>query len=173
MQNYSFLPLLIDEKIYLVNETSRMEVGKPIGATGKGHQGQTISRDLVFQGKNQKQVVIIVDHPEVEYTTIEQDLLLRNILGAMNLNYNDIALVNLAQEGNKIPMDALKLIGCKKLIGFGVNPDKLELGKRLAMNQLMEIDAIVILLSYSLNELQSNKQKKMELWRNIKTMFDL
>jgi DNA polymerase III psi subunit len=169
-KNYSFLPLLIEEKIYPIDEPTGFFVEQKIEEEEK--PVPTPPKEISYQGKNNKQVVILVDQPEAEYTTVEQDLLLRNILTAMQLNLQDIALVN-AAHNDTIDMESLKKVGCSKLIGFGINAARLAIGAKFETNTIIENKGISFLFSYSLNELQHDKEKKMTLWRSLKALFNL
>jgi hypothetical protein len=174
-ENYSFLPFLIDEEIFLVKEPGSLEVDTTAAKKGPNQNLTEQERvvDLIYQGKNLKHMVALVDHPEVDYMNTQQELLLRNILSAMNLNLNDIALINLAHINRGIGIADLEKADCRKLIGFGIGSEKLMIGKKIDANQLVEINGIQFLLSYPLDDLQNDKQKKMTLWRNLKVMFNL
>jgi DNA polymerase III psi subunit len=179
-ENYFFLPQLINEGIYLVKEPNVLEAGTS-EKVKKKEESTTSEMPLVkepvaklpYQGRNKKKIVVLVCHPDVEYSTTSQELLLRNILTAMNLSMNDIALINVAHAGKILEIDDVGKIGCEKLIAFGVGSDKLSQEEKLEFNQIMQLYNMQILMSYSLDDLQHDKEKKMMLWRNLKVMFNL
>ncbi len=166
-KNYSFLPLLINEGIYLINDSNLsatvLQVTEP---------ALTPNRELSIMGKNNKHVIILVNHPESPFTTTSQELLLRNILTAMNMTINDIALINLAHLELPVTVEELKRVGCSFLIGFDIPPHSIK-DVDLIKNQIKEETSIKFLATFSLNELEVDKSMKMLLWKNLKMMFNL
>lgn len=167
-KNYSFLPLLLDEEVFLLKEVA---LSQPVYEEPANVEDAV--PDLVFQGKNRKSVVILVDQPETEFVEPGQDLLLRNILTALNLDFNDVALVNLAHCRPKPGTEHLKKIGCQKLIGFGIGREGVTGLNIPGMNLLAAQSDIQYLFTHSLDELNQDKNKKMALWKNLKPMFNL
>lgn len=169
-KDYSFLPLLIDEEIFLLED--RLITDAP---TRHPKTVQVIASEieLVFKGENRKRVVIVVDQPGIDFISPGQEALLKNILTAINLNSNDIALVNL-QKCLAPPTEyQLNKVGCDRLIGFGVGLNAIEGAPGRELNAVISLKNTQYLFTHSLDELNEDRLKKMSLWKNLKTMFNL
>jgi len=166
-KDYSFLPYFIDEDIYLVKD------GLPGEPRHESQQTWATSPEprLEFKGENRKHVVIAIDYAGEGYISPAQEALLHNILAAVNLTPEDIALVNLKKWGAPLNEAALKKIGCERLIGFGVDPKAIEGTHEKASHAIIVLNSSQYLFTYSLDELNEDREKKMVLWRHLKAMF--
>ena len=90
----SFLPLFINEEIYLLDDSQTKQ-------------------DPVFLGGNKKEVLILVSNPTVAFLSATEDELLQKILLSVELTYDDVAILNVAKSD-------IKEIDFGKVLSFGV-----------------------------------------------------
>ena len=94
MTSNTFLPLFINEEIYLITDEQSQQ--KP-----------------TFMGGNSQGILIVVSNPTTDFLSSEEDKLLQKILLSVELTYNDVAIVN-------VPKLSFEAIDFKKVLSFGV-----------------------------------------------------
>lgn len=93
MTSNTFLPLFLNEEIYLIRDG--MSQQKP-----------------VFMGGNSQGILIVVSNPTTDFLSSEEDKLLQKILLSVELTYNDVAIVNVSKS-------SFEAIDFKKALSFG------------------------------------------------------
>lgn len=167
-KDYSFLPFLLNESIYLVSED------KPVSKTEKlikEEKPDTPEDQITWQGKNQQQVVILIKYANNQYLDENQRELMGKILSAVKLSFDDVALVNLAHYPNALGLDKLTAPGARYLISFGINPQDIASERNLILNEIFTRNRTQMLFTSSLEELEKDRNKKVALWNNLKQMF--
>jgi len=155
------LRLFFTEDIYLVKGT---EVNVPVSVPVS-----KIKENIVFKslGKNQKNILILVNDNEFEVSSERGRELLRNIVKAMELTANDFALVNYAAYGNSQFKELTDFFSSKVVLVFGVSPLALGLPEHPQHVLLMQ-DKMQLIFSLNLDALAADQNGKKVLWGCLK-----
>ena len=93
--------------------------------------------DFKYLGKNQKNILILVNDKQNEVSTEKGRELLRKLVLAINLTAKDFALVNYANYENADFKDLDGFFRCKILLSFGVGAKQLGLPGTLLQRQCL------------------------------------
>ena len=129
--------------------------------------------ELLFLGKNQKNILVIVDEENAVYLPDETLNFLIGILGACKLSLSDTALVNFHRNNSinyKILQSTFKP---HVILFFGVEPAVLEFPLQFPHYQLQAYNKQTYLSAPSLDILAADKQEKLQLWTCLKKLFSI
>lgn len=157
------LKLFFDEDIYLISNevTTTMQVPSVTSAP--------VSKDYEYLGKNERQILILVNDPVNPVSTLEGRELLGKIVKAIQLNAKDFAVVNYASYPGDTFADFLNYFRPQLVLAFGVSPDALQLGPQ-AENTLERQADVYTIFSKELNTLHSDLGAKKALWASLKQL---
>ena len=167
-RDYSFLPFLFNETIYVVPEDKPANQVEKLMAEEKETQPDN---QLTWQGNNLQQVIILIKYPDNQYLDENQRGLLGKILSAVKLTFDDIALINLAHYPDKLSLDQVTEPGAKYLLAFGITPDDIDSDRNLILQEIFTRNRTQLLFTASLEDLEKDRNKKVSLWNNLKQMF--
>ena len=128
---------------------------------------------LSFLGTNKKQIVIIVNYQDALYIPDDKLAFLTTILTACKLNLADIALLNFANASKISYKDFFETVPAKSVLFFGVNPDMLSVPMNFPFFQVQHFDNVNYLSSPPLDEIETDKTLKGNLWTSLKKIFNL
>lgn len=104
------------------------------------------------------------------YLNDEEENFLEKILSAIQLDFNTIKLLNIAQ--NDVDYTNIADIPAKKVISFGVNWQEVSLNVQANAYQIAKpAPSYQLLRANSLQILINNPAEKKQLWANLKEMF--
>jgi hypothetical protein len=154
--NAEALRLFFTEDIYLVAENN------PI---------VKLDRDLEFKylGKNQKNILILVNDSENDVSTEQGKELLRKLVKAIDLTANDFALVNYANYRSQKYKELSTFFSCKLMIVFGVDAIDLDLPIQ-PLNQLVKYNETTHVFAKNLHELDTDVASKKVLWTSLQQL---
>ena len=127
----------------------------------------------LFLGKNQKNILILVNEENAAYLPDENLNFLIGILEACKLSLSDTALVNFNRNKNlnyKILQEEFKP---GIILFFGIEPGELEFPLQFPHYQLQSYNNQTYLSAPSLNELSAEIAEKKKLWAALKTLFSI
>jgi len=128
---------------------------------------------LNFLGKNQKQILILVNDNEAVYLNDADTALLTGILNACKLNFNDIALLNLSQL-SEIDISLLQdNFNPKVMITFGINLTSIEIEQQFEYYVVNKMKSMTFLNAASLTQIGKNVEEKKLLWNCLKSIFSI
>jgi hypothetical protein len=131
------------------------------------------SQPVKYLGKNAKNILLLVNNTEAPYLPDNELSFLTNILSACKLSLADVAIVNLnALPENEIEA-AIQPLEPKYILLFGLEPLSIGLPINFPQFQLQPFNKRTYLYSPALQELDRNKDLKLNLWNSLKTMFGL
>ncbi len=164
--NKADLKLFFDEEIYLIKEATgieptQKEEQKPLVV----EKPETEHLPLVYKGGNTKGIVIIINDDSNEFLNNMDETLLLNILKAIGLSLNDVAIINQYNSSS----DWKKQLEFAKVIAFGVQPGNYNI--TIGHYIIHSVDDVKWLFSDSLTELASNKVLKGKLWGKLQELF--
>ena len=130
-------------------------------------------QSLNFLGKNQKQILIVVNDSEAIHLNDSDTALLTGILNACKLNFNDVALLNLAQH-NGIDLSSIQdNFNPKVMITFGINLTSIEIEQHFEYYVISKLKSMTFLNANSLTQIGKNVEEKKQLWNCLKSIFSI
>lgn len=126
--------------------------------------------DFKYLGKNQRNILILVNDEQNEVSDEDGRELLRKIVKSINLSANDFALLNYAKY---------KGIGFKQLqehfsstlvFSFGVSPADLALSTAHLEHAIVMESAVKMIFSAELRVLDKNPAGKKALWGSLQNL---
>jgi hypothetical protein len=127
---------------------------------------------LPFLGKNEKNILVLVNQKEVAYLPEKELQFLTTVLSACGLDLSHVAIVNRASLKEK-SMAVLRDQLCpKKILLLGVKPEEAGLpgGDLYAVQAYAGLEFVA---APALAEIEKTKQAKSSLWMALKQLFCL
>jgi len=143
--------------------------------TGNGqlNAGSLKEADLLFLGKNQKNILLIVHEENAVYLPDEDLNFLIDILNACKLSLSDTALINVFKNKGINYKTLLEKFDPEIIIFFGIEPAALEFPLQFPYYQLQQYNNQTYLNSPSLSKLAADKKLKLQLWASLKKLFSI
>jgi DNA polymerase III psi subunit len=127
----------------------------------------TVPPVFKYLGKNQKNVLILVNDQQNETSTERGRELLRNIVKALQLTASDFALLNYAAYEHT-PLTALTdFFKSQLVLSFGVSAAELGLAVQ-GVNTLINKEGVQLIFSQNLDPLADSQADKKALWGSLK-----
>src|SRR4030095_4475850 len=126
-----------------------------------------------YLGENKKNILIIVNHPDVVYLSDDDFNFLTGILGACKLYISDVAIVNLYNHRDASYKELTSYFKSKHIFLFGVEPAAFGLPMSFPHFQFQTFASNSFLFSPALKELENDKLLKSKLWVCLKKIFSL
>ncbi|SFH40588.1 hypothetical protein [Pedobacter insulae] len=160
--NAEALRLFFTEDIYLIPQQA-VTVGESAV--------KPMKVEVVFKylGKNQKNILILVNDDQNEVSTVEGRELLRKLVKAIDLTANDFALVNYASYKGHHYDDFKTTFGCKLVLAFGVGASDLNLPVQ-PQNLLVDYNGVKFIFSSNLDDLERDLPGKKTLWTSLQQL---
>lgn len=125
--------------------------------------------DFKYLGKNQKQILILVNDSDNEVSTEQGRELLRKLVKAIELTANDFALVNYANYGEAKFQHFKAFFNCNLVLSFGVGANQLDLPEQ-ALHQLGLLENTQFVFTHNLHDLDSDQLSKKMLWGSLQQL---
>ncbi len=150
-QDYSFLKILLNEDIYVINEEKESAIEE---AT------------LKYYGENKKHITVIVEEVNPDFMRSVSFQFLNKIMEAVKLSQHEYALINL-QENKACTLERImKELAPNHIIIFGESDFS-----NLDNYEISEIEGSTMLQSDSLTDVQTDVEKKKALWKALQEVF--
>ncbi len=175
----NFLSLFLEEGIYVVEQkTEKAEesveetiIVEPNEEEQHEEESLEESKLLDHFGNNKKSFAFLLDYECEEHISIKDKLVLDRVIAAVNLTYEDIAIINLSKYNIHQFNDLHNLLQNKYYIGFKLSSN---FRMEYPQNELQKLqDATLIFLDFSIAEMAMSKEQKMILWKSLKEIFGL
>ena len=125
--------------------------------------------DFKYLGKNQRNILILVNDSENEVSTEQGRELLRKLVNAITLTAKDFALVNYANYITATYADFDDFFDCKLVLAFGVNAKQLALPEQ-TLHQLKHIGKTEFIFTTNLHDLDTDQLSKKLLWTSLQQL---
>lgn len=122
-----------------------------------------------YLGKNQKNILILVNDAGNDVSTDKGKELLRNIVKALLLTANDFALLNYAAYAGTGFEEFKSFFNSKLVFAFGVTPSHLGLEEQ-PVNEIIMHGAAQLIFSGNLDQLADDQMGKKTLWGSLKKL---
>ena len=174
-ENLELLKYIYHEDLYIIDEPSESIPIEPI--IEKESNADTIesqptlvqeSKPVTYFGNNEKGILILVNDPSSDFINqTDLEFLMKIIESGLRYSKNDFALVNVANYPTDQVLDE---ISYSYLLSFG---DNAYFKGDLSLYKIHEKDGKNELFADSLREISRDQAKKMQLWKTLKTMFNI
>jgi len=121
---------------------------------------------IEYLGNNKKSVCVLVNCSDERWIRFKEKLILGNILKALDLELEEIALVNINHLKQEVLSKFPDKLPGNKIISFGVYYPNFELNKVIKIK-----NKDVLVVQDNLTEIGMSREKKGLLWKNLKEMF--
>lgn len=157
------LAQLFDEDIYLIlkNDANATEVSPLTEIKVEAKVKATIP----FLGKNNKQILILVQNQGNDICTAANLDFLTKILNAIKLSLDDVALINASQFN----LELHQLPAYNKIISFGA--DVFLKSQNVSVPVGKYVSTKTALLADSIEQVQADVNLKKQLWGALQQMF--
>lgn len=165
-ENAAALRILMNDDLYLTKPDSELETVTFVLAEPEAVLlEKEVEPDIPFLGKNLKNFLILTNEP------IQENHLkaLESTLSRKNLSLDDVALVDFSIQSNITYQRLNAVFMPHKLVLFGLNPEKLNLPEAV-LNQVVQVDVLEILYTFSFSEMLGNKEKTKAFWEPMKNL---
>ncbi|WP_158797128.1 hypothetical protein [Pedobacter sp. L105] len=157
------LRLFFNEDIYLVSTPDVTP------AVSLPEVKAAVPRVFKSLGKNEKNILILVNDANNDVSTEKGRELLRNIVKALQLTANDFALLNYITYENATFSELTSFFSSKLSLVFGVAPVQLGLGEH-AHHVVHLVGTTQLIFSGNLDTLADDLQGKKTLWGSLKQL---
>lgn len=125
---------------------------------------------IPYAGKNLKKILILFQNKEGKDLPENQQVFLGKVLQAVNLNFDDIAMVNV----NPLQHSDYALLShfdALVWLSFGITHENLPIHPDFPFYEIIKTDDCSFLLADSLEAIENNRDKKVSLWNSLKALF--
>ncbi len=148
------LHLLLDEPIYVLDKSISPDSTKTV-------EDNPLSEPIIqYRGGFDKKVLILIQDVSKEQIKSEEEEFLLKIMGAVNLDLADIAILNIEEVTNW-----QDLMDPDMVIGFGLKSSP------IALYELHKLNECTHFYADSLSVIAENIGLKRQLWEGLKKMY--
>lgn len=164
------------EKSYSESSTKKPDSGKDsIVESAENIVREPISETspippLPYSGKNLKKILILFENKEKEQLPDKEELFLKKVLQAVKLNFDDIALINIAFV-DQAAYSQINSFDAVIQISLGVRRDSLYFNTSRILYTIAQEEDVRYLLTDNLTTMQNQQDKKVLLWDNLQKLF--
>ncbi|NTS43598.1 hypothetical protein HRG84_22150 [Flavisolibacter sp. BT320] len=126
-----------------------------------------------YLGKNGKNILIVVNKPDVPYLPDAELSFLTKILTACQLSLLDVAIVNGNRFDGEDATEALTQTAARFVILFDVAPTLFGLPAQTPLFTVQAADGLPFVAAPALNKIESSKEAKGQLWISLKQLFGI
>jgi len=126
-----------------------------------------------FLGKNGKNILIVVDQPNVPYLPDHELAFLTKVLTACQLGLLDVAIVNWQKLPQPNAGALLQQFKAKSVILFDLDPTLFGLAPDQVLYQVQKESETAFVAVPALREIEKTKEAKHQLWMALKELFGL
>lgn len=162
---------LVDEQLSSADAELAVDAVSPVisSAPMPTEQPETLKFDFKYLGKNQKNILILVNDAEHEVSDEAGKELLRKIVKAINLSANDFALLNYHNYQGASYAQLMDHFSSTLVFAFGVSTERLKLPAH-PMNAVVSQDGVKLVFSAELKVLNGDQKAKKELWGSLQQL---
>lgn len=128
---------------------------------------------LNYLGKNQKNILLIVNEEKALYLPDNSLTFLIEILSACKLSLSDAALINIYEKKDVKYKLLIEKFNPHIILFFGTEPASLEFPLQFPHYQLQKYNNQTYLSAPPLDELAANKEMKKQFWASLRILFSV
>lgn len=173
-ENQEFIKYIYHEDLYRIDEPAALAniplVQEEDIITDVKESEPTLVKEalpITFYGNNEKKILILVNDPTNDFLNQKElDFLMSIIESGLKLTKVDFALVNCHKYPTQQILDEIEY---NYLISFDEN----EISTQKSKYQIIDSDRKNLLFAEKLSVIGADREKKMLLWKALKSMFNI
>jgi DNA polymerase III psi subunit len=132
---------------------------------------EVTNASINFLGNNRKEILVIVNDDRVSFLTEDELTFFTKVLGACELELEDVAIVNWSRLPQKDYQLLLEELHSKTVLLFNLTPIEFGLPLHFPPFQTQEFDRRIYLQAPSLASIEQDVTAKKQLWTALKKLF--
>jgi hypothetical protein len=132
-----------------------------------------VKKDVAFLGKNEKNILIIVNNNDAPFLPDNELSFLTNVLSACQLGLTDVAIVNWQNKAEKDFETVTEQLKSKSVMLFDTDPSEFGLSNNIQPYTVTRTESHQFAVAPSLSEIEMNKEAKKQLWMALKQLFGI
>jgi hypothetical protein len=129
--------------------------------------------EISFLGGNEKKIIFLFSDSHNKFLADAQAKLLYNLVTACELTMADVAFVNFFHNNTITHRDLASRLQAKRILIFGIPASSLDLPFTIPFFQMQTFGDQVYMISPSVEELQTNKDLRNQLWVCLQKIFNI
>ncbi|MCZ2459629.1 MAG: hypothetical protein LC128_08370 [Chitinophagales bacterium] len=130
-------------------------------------------KEWIYTGQNERNILLLFDHPDKKKLTKGQEDFLNKILNACHLKQNDIVLMNRSLNAGADYKNLPEFFKCRIVLLFGIEPVSFGLPMNFPQFQIQSFSNCTFLYAPAIDELGNDKVLKSKLWSCLKRIFNI
>jgi hypothetical protein len=167
----SLISTLYPSTLISPNDEDSVTVAKKSGIEQKITANSTASWKSL--GNNQKNILIVVDYPDIVHLPDDELNFLTGMLTACRLSLVDVAIINTNNYKLINYKDILAEFNSKIIFLFGVSPGDFGLPVNFPFFQLQTVSNCTFLYTPALEQRHTDKLLKSRLWVSLRSIFSI
>ena len=132
-----------------------------------------VKKDVAFLGKNEKNILVIVNNNDAPFLPDNELSFLTNVLSACQLGLMDVAIVNWQNIAEKDFETVAEQLKSKSVMLFDTDPSEFGLSNNIQPYTVARTERHQFAVAPSLSEIEKNKEAKKQLWMALKQLFGI
>lgn len=132
-----------------------------------------VQKQWKWLGENRKNVLVVVDYPDVVHIPDKQLIFLTNLLSACKLSLGDVSVLNFHHFNAADFNDIISRFKSKVVFLFGVEPADFGMPVLFPQFQVQAFKNASFLFAPSLHDTEPDRILKSKLWVCLKMIFNL
>ncbi len=158
------LRFIMQEDIYLLPADKAQQVSKPTESISK-----TQKIDFNYLGKNNKKFLVVTYYTDHEFIAGAHLTALESILKRKDYDPDDVAIFNIANHTDAGFEQLKNYFNPQKILVLGKSALPANIGT-LLFNQPQKLAQIMVLYSFSFDEMMDDVANKKAFWEQMKTL---
>lgn len=126
---------------------------------------------IKFLGKNEKNILVVVNHAGVPFLPDDELKFLTSVLSACKLSLADVAIVNWREVATKEYSAVFEELNGNRILLFDVSPSEFGLPLSFPFFQVQPFDNRNYLCAPALTGIEKDVETKKQLWASLKRIF--
>lgn len=156
-----------------ISNTTIAKDAKVLIKNNEAFVNEMLEKKIHFLGRNDKNILIIVQQLEHAFLGDDELSFLINILNACKISMQDVALINASNQTEVHYENINTQFAPKQILFFGVAPQQLNYPIQIPQYKIQLYNHQQLLCAPALQTLGSDKAEKMKLWVQLKVLFEV
>jgi len=123
-----------------------------------------------YYGGNKKNILFLLDHHDEKLMPEDERNILQKILKALGLDFEDVAIINIARQKEKSFSSFKEFLSINKAVLLGIEPNELGMKSSCELYKVNNYNNTQLLSAEKLVSIVSDEGKKRLFWDSLKIL---